>query len=283
MMKRIFYTILLTLISCTENPFGGEKKMANRTISGHVKLDKVDFYPSGYHNGVLVWSEGLGLQATTDIDGSFELTLPASSESSSGAITDGDYTLQFFIGNYKLSSVTITFAAGQVVNDEKVINLEGELRRDVTLTRLAGVHTNVYPPIITSGFDSDVITKVQITPDKTDIHFHLRKLVTRDFSIYTGLLIREADSKKLAYTVDIDTASIMKEYINRPSQTLEFVFNYTDVNLPSGIYEVIPYLVLDREDVPEPILNTLGSGYDSFSQNYFKYPFYRTGGELVIE
>ncbi len=283
MMKRIFYTILLTLISCTENPFGGEKKMANRTISGRVKLDKVDFYPSGYHNGVLVWSEGLGLQATTDIDGSFELTLPASSESSSGAITDGDYTLQFFIGNYKLSSVTITFAAGQVVNDEKVINLEGELRRDVTLTRLAGVHTNVYPPIITSGFDSDVITKVQITPDKTDIHFHLRKLVTRDFSIYTGLLIREADSKKLAYTVDIDTASIMKEYINRPSQTLEFVFNYADVNLPSGIYEVIPYLVLDREDVPEPILNTLGSGYDSFSQNYFKYPFYRTGGELVIE
>ena len=283
MMKRIFYTILLTLISCTENPFGGEKKMANRTISGRVKLDKVDFYPSGYHNGVLVWSEGLGLQATTDIDGSFELTLPASSESSSGAITDGDYTLQFFIGNYKLSSVIITFAAGQVVNDEKVINLEGELRRDVTLTRLAGVHTNVYPPIITSGFDSDVITKVQITPDKTDIHFHLRKLVTRDFSIYTGLLIREADSKKLAYTVDIDTASIMKEYINRPSQTLEFVFNYTDVNLPSGIYEVIPYLVLDREDVPEPILNTLGSGYDSFSQNYFKYPFYRTGGELVIE
>ena len=283
MMKRIFYTILLTLISCTENPFGGEKKMANRTISGRVKLDKVDFYPSGYHNGVLVWSEGLGLQATTDIDGSFELTLPASSESSSGAITDGDYTLQFFIGNYKLSSVTITFAAGQVVNDEKVINLEGELRRDVTLTRLAGVHTNVYPPIITSGFDSDVITKVHITPDKTDIYFHLRKLVTRDFSIYTGLLIREADSKKLAYTVDIDTASSMKEYIDRPSQTLEFVFNYTDVNLPSGIYEVIPYLVLDRDDIPETILKTLGSGYDSFSQNYFKYPFYRTGGELVIE
>ena len=283
MMKRIFYTILLTLISCTENPFGGEKKMANRTISGHVKLDKVDFYPRGYHNGVLVWSEGLGLQATTDIDGSFELTLPASSESSSGAITDGDYTLQFFIGNYKLSSVTITFAAGQVVNDEKVINLEGELRRDITLTRLAGVHTSVYPPIITSGFDSDVITKVHITPDKTDIYFHLRKLVTRDFSIYTGLLIREADSKKLAYTVDIDTASSMKEYIDRPSQTLDFVFNYTDVNLPSGIYEVIPYLVLDRDDIPETILKTLGSGYDSFSQNYFKYPFYRTGGELVIE
>ena len=283
MMKQIFYIILLTLISCTENPFGGEKKMANRTISGHVKLDKVDFYPRGYHNGVLVWSEGLGLQTTTDIDGSFELTLPASSESSSGAITDGDYTLQFFIGNYKLSSVTITFAAGQVVNDEKVINLEGELRRDITLTRLAGVHTSVYPPIITSGFDSDVITKVHITPDKTDIYFHLRKLVTRDFSIYTGLLIREADSKKLAYTVDIDTASSMKEYIDRPSQTLDFVFNYTDVNLPSGIYEVIPYLVLDRDDIPETILKTLGSGYDSFSQNYFKYPFYRTGGELVVE
>ena len=157
------------------------------------------------------------------------------------------------------------------------------MRRDVTLTRLAGVHTNVYPPIITSGFDSDIITKVQITPDKTDIYFHLRKLVTRDFSIYTGLLIREADSKKLAYTVDIDSATTMKEYIDRPNQTLQFIFDYTDVNLPPGIYEVIPYLVLDRDDIPETILNTLGSGYDTFSQNYFKYPFYRTGGELVVE
>ena len=283
MMKRILSSIFLILISCTENPFGGEKKIADRTISGHVKLDKVDFYPKGYHSGVLVWSEDLGLRATTDIDGSFELTLPASSESSSGAIIDGDYTIQFFLGNYKVSSVTVTFAAGQVVNDEKVINLEGELRRDVSLTRLAGVHTDVYPPVISSGFDSDVITKVQVTPDKTDIYFHLRKVVTRNSSIYTGLLIREADSKKLAYTVDIDSATIMKEYMDRPSKTLEFIFNYTDVNLPVGIYEVIPYLILDREDIPQTILNTLSSGYDTFSQSYFQYPFYRTGGQLVVE
>ncbi|GIT57261.1 MAG: hypothetical protein Ct9H300mP18_06900 [Candidatus Neomarinimicrobiota bacterium] len=172
------------------------------------------------------------------------MTLPASSESSSGAITDGDYTLQFFIGNYKLSSVTIIFAAGQVVNDEKVINLEGELRRDITLTRLAGVHTSVYPPIITSGFDSDVITKVHITPEKTDIYFHLRKLVPRVFSIYTGLLIREADSKKLAYTVDIDTAQ-HERYIDRPIKLI--FFNYTDVNFPRGFMKLSLYLVLDRE------------------------------------
>ena len=124
---------------------------------------------------------------------------------------------------------------------------------------------------------------MQVTPDKTDIYFHLRKVVTRTSSIYTGLLIREVDSKKLAYTVDIDSATIMKEYMDRPSKTLEFIFNYTDINLPEGIYEVIPYLVLDREDIPQTILNTLGSGYDTFSHSYFQYPFYRTGGQLVVE
>ena len=75
----------------------------------------------------------------------------------------------------------------------------------------------------------------------------------------------------------------MKEYMDRPSKTLEFIFNYTEVNLPEGIYEVIPYLVLDREDVPQTILNILSSGYDSFSLSYFEYPFYRTGGKLVVE
>ena len=77
-MKRItLLSTILILFSCTENPFGGKKKIVNRTITGRVVLDRVERYPNGFHDGVFVWSEGLGLQATTDIDGTFELVLPA--------------------------------------------------------------------------------------------------------------------------------------------------------------------------------------------------------------
>jgi len=99
MKKLLIFYLAWIWISCTENPFGGEMKIADRTISGRVKLEKVPFYPEGFHGGVLVWSEGMGLKDITDIDGSFEFVLPAANENSSGAIVDGDYQIEFFMAN----------------------------------------------------------------------------------------------------------------------------------------------------------------------------------------
>jgi len=278
-----FIFISFILFSCTENPFGGDKKIADKTISGYVKLDEVEYYPKGFHGGVFVWSEGLGLQTKTDIDGSFEFVLPASNDPNNGAIVNGDYTIYFFLGNYKISTVTITFAGGQVVNDDRVINLEGKLRRDVSMTRELGVHTIVSPEIIPTDFDSSIKIMVTVTPDRTDLYCNLRKVENRSGTTYTGVLIKNIVTKELIYTVDIDSASIMREYMDRPMQKIEIDFDYIGLNLPKGTYEIIPYLVLDRKDIPNHLFQAIGSEVYSLSENYFNYPFYRTGGKFVIE
>ena len=278
-----FIFISFILFSCTENPFGGDKKIADKTISGYVKLDEVEYYPKGFHGGVFVWSEGLGLQTKTDIDGSFEFVLPASNDPNNGAIVNGDYTIYFFLGNYKISTVTITFAGGQVVNDDRVINLEGKLRRDVSMTRELGVHTIVSPEIIPTDFDSSIKIMVTVTPDRTDLYCNLRKVENRSGTTYTGVLIKNIVTKELIYTVDIDSASIMREYMDRPMQKIEIDFDYIGLNLPKGTYEIIPYLVLDRKDIPNHLFQAIGNEVYSLSENYFNYPFYRTGGKFVIE
>ena len=278
-----FIFISFILFSCTENPFGGDKKIADKTISGYVKLDEVEYYPKGFHGGVFVWSEGLGLQTKTDIDGSFEFVLPASNDPNNGAIVNGDYTIYFFLGNYKISTVTITFAGGQVVNDDRVINLEGKLRRDVSMTRELGVHTIVSPEIIPTDFDSSIKIMVTVTPDRTDLYCNLRKVENRSGTTYTGVLIKNIVTKELIYTVDIDSASIMREYMDRPMQKIEIDFDYIGLNLPKGTYEIIPYLVLDRKDIPNHLFQAIGSEVYSLSEDYFNYPFYRTGGKFVIE
>jgi hypothetical protein len=275
--------IAFIFFSCTENPFGGDKKITDKTISGYVKLDQVEYYPKGFHGGVFVWSKDLGLQTKTDIDGSFEFVLPASNEPSSGAIIDGDYDIHFFLGNYKISKVTITFAGGQVLNDEKVINLEGELRRDVSMTRELGVHTTVTPEIIPSNFDNPINVMVTITPDRTDLYCEMKKIENRSGVTFTGLLIKNIVTDELTYTVDNDSASIMREYIDRPMQKIEIDFDYIGLNLPKGTYEIIPYMVLERNDIPTHLLQALGPDIYNFSEAYFNYPFYRTGGKFVIE
>ena len=84
-------------------------------------------------------------------------------------------------------------------------------------------------------------------------------------------------------TVDNDSASIMREYIDRPMQKVEIDFDYMGLNLPKGTYEIIPYMVLERNDIPSHLLQALGPDIYNFSEAYFNYPFYRTGGKFVIE
>jgi len=283
MQKLLSIFIAFIIFSCTENPFGGDKKIADKTISGYVKLEKVEYYPKGFHGGVFVWSKDLGLQTKTDIDGSFEFVLPASNEPSSGAIIDGDYDIHFFLGNYKISKVTVTFAGGQVVNDDKVINLEGELRRDVSMKRELGVNTTVTPETIPSNFDSPINVMVTITPDRTDLYCEMKKIENRSGVTFTGLLIKNIVTNKLIHTVDNDSAFTMREYIDRPMQKIEISFDYMGLNLPKGTYEIIPYMVLERNDVPKHLLEALGSDIYNFSEEYLDYPFYRTGGKFVIE
>ena len=200
-----------------------------------------------------------------------------------GAIVNGEYTIHFFLGNYQISKVIVEFAAGQIVSDDNTITPEGELRKTISMTRLMGMHTTVSPEIITAGFDSNIKVDVDIASDPSEVFVYLKKISTRDGSIYTGLFIKEADSNKLAYLVDIDSAIIMREDIMSPGKNLEIEFDYASSNLSSGTYEVIPYLIVDRSDVPEGLKQAIGLGFDSFNQNYFQYPFKRTGGKLVIQ
>ena len=284
-MNKIWLILLGLFVgfSCEENPFFWENKISERTITGIVKLDKVDQYPDGRHDGVYVWSEGLDVITTTGDDGSFELVLPMASDVSTGGIPDGDYTIHFFLGNYQISTVNLKFLSGKVVANVQVIDIDGELERIVYLDRYLGLKTTVSPNTITNSFDNNINVSIDLEPDKNDLFVNLKKIDSKDLIIYTGLLIQNFDTKELAHSIDMEAASVRKELINRPSKRLGVEFNYLDVNLSKGIYEVIPYIFIDRVDIPKNLLKSLGVGYNDFNENYFKFPFKRIGGKMVVE
>ena len=154
-------------------------------------------------------------------------------------------------------------------DENNTITPEGELRKTISMTRLIGMNTTVSPEIITAGFDNNIKVEVDIASDPSEVFVYLKKISTRDGSIYTGLFIKEEGSDKLLHTVDLDGAIIMREDIMSPGKHLEIEFDYASSNLSSGTYEVIPYLIVDRSDVPEGLKQAIGLGFDSFNQNYY--------------
>ena len=165
--------ILLFFLSCEENPFSSKSEIPHRTIKGFVNLEGIEAYPNGNHSGVFVWAHELGLRTLTGADGSFQLELPAASTPSGGGIADGDYDIYFFMANYKIASIQITFAGGEILNDDRVIKINGELRKIISIDRMVQIHTSIEPSTIPTTFEDDIKVEIKATPDRSDIFFYL--------------------------------------------------------------------------------------------------------------
>ena len=145
MIKKTTFIILIPFlfIYCEENPFASKSDIPHRTIKGFVRLEGVELYPNGNHSNVFIWMKELAISGFSGADGSFELDLPAASTPTGGGIADGDYFLYFYMGNYQLSKVKVTFAGGEILNDDRVIKINGELRNIINMARMVQIHTTL--------------------------------------------------------------------------------------------------------------------------------------------
>ena len=50
----------------------------------------------------------------------------------------------------------------------------------------------------------------------------------------------------------------------------------------TGIYEFTPYLIIVQDDLPQELIESLGSDAYGFNPNYFKIPFKQTPGLLKV-
>lgn len=290
MIKKTTFIILIPFlfIYCEENPFASKSDIPHRTIKGFVRLEGVELYPYGNHSNVFIWMKELAISGFSGADGSFELDLPAASTPTGGGIADGDYFLYFYMGNYQLSKVKVTFAGGEILNDDRVIKINGELRNIINMTRMVQIHTTILPNRLPTSFTEDIKVTIKATPDRNDVFFYLKGIeAARQPTRYSGLLIKNVSSDELIYSFNPDTAGTIKRFIEKPYR--EFLINFKVVDdslrpmLTPGSYEAIPYIIIESNDIPpDQLTQALGEGYNEFSQNYFSYPLYRTGGKFTI-
>ena len=192
------------------------------------------------------------------------------------------------MSNYQISSIKVTFAGGEILNDDRVIKINGELRKIIDLNRMVQIHTTIEPNIIPSSFVEDIKVTVKGTPDRNDIFFFLKGIeAARQPTVYSGLLIKNTASGELIYSFNPDTAGTIKRFIEKPYR--EFLINFKVVDdslrptLPAGTYEAVPYVIIESNDVPpDQLIEALSEGYSEFSENYFNYPLYRTGGKFTV-
>jgi len=275
-MKRIIFIVLLTvtfLTKCTNNPFFGDDDTAKdkHFVSGVVSLSDGASPGNAY-----VWAQDLGISSRCNSQGEFSLQIPRTQEYEG---LNGAYTVFFYVGNYRYQTASVLIRNGQFEYGQRNITSEGRFDRTIILNKLLDIKSSIRPDTLSAatnfGFtlilemvniDSFVPIITQVDRDQIMRGYFIRSLIPNS----PARLLYTTGTKPGGYT--IDSLTIWETAGRLPDGSFE-----------SGSYEMIPYIRVIQQGLPDELLLSLGEEVNEYALDYLHVPYSRTHARFVIE
>ena len=265
--------VLLAFCLCTSNPFGGgdEISQGHREMRGTVEL-----YDRADHEGIYVWLEGMEVGTKTDSRGDFVLELPASSPNMS---LSGVFDLYFYMANYTIDQASVVIRDGEFVYDTADLDREGTLNRLRRLRKFLDIETTVEPCSVKIDYSQNLQVNVSLLAPVDTCTVILRHSVGGSLG---AAFIRENVFGQVHIYQPYEVETHEKLLIGRTRRTITMPISLVTKPLPPGVYEVIPYILIRHQPIPDGLMESLGTQVEKLTPEYLNIPFQREGGRLVI-
>jgi len=284
-IKFIFIVIIISFVylACTDNPFFEDTEFGSDklTISGNIKLNRLG-NDNGVddESGIFVWLEGLDVSTYTTPDGQFELQLSSPAILPGGATAwNGVYKLYYYVANYKYEYSSILIRNGKVEYGQSDVDDQGNINKIVQLTELLAIETTISPCStninmicgekvdLSFNTDGETVTFETFVPlDATSGSVIFKKL-DAPFTLSKFVLA----NKNTLRIVEISGSEVWNMQLGGTNNL--GIKDMDPIPIESGEYEVVPYLVIEQEGLPEELLHNISKYYDVFSSEYLKLPF----------
>lgn len=266
---------LLGLVGCTSNPVGEDTiSTGKRKISGQVQLDG-----NNHPERVYVWLEGFNLGAFTEEDGSFTLTLPTGINDA----VNGIFKLYFYVANYKLDFVEVVVKEGEFVYGEAALNSKGELSQIKRMEQILVINTQVEPNSIMANFNGDISIELALRTVSENADTATVIFPNTTAGLLGPVFFQNIETKEIFIFESIPVKTRESEIVGKDPIKRFIKFPFNNINVPPAKYEVIPYILVNHEKIPEELLNSIGSNVEELSPNYLRIPFARDGGEFEVK
>jgi len=261
--------LLLILANCSSNPFFGDEVIEdNLVLKGRITLQEETDY-----SDIFVWLRGINASTRTKADGSFSLQLPSPYSWPGGAFAwMGELPLYFYMDNYVIDSVMISFLNGKLNSDQENITKKGTLRKDRELKKIMHMYASIQPANIKANQDQVIRVSSQIVP------------LSGEFRVITYLY--KPDPKAPGYLLrafgifnEEDPIGTFEEHIIYPA--VKNTYNLTQsffgmdsviVNLPPGNYQAVPLAHSQQQGIPKELFFEIGEEPGRFTKNFLKVP-----------
>ena len=254
--------LLISLFSCTSNPFWDDSGTIEMKITGKVITEN-----NQTNVPVSVWLETFDLYTTTDSVGYFSISIN-NSQTSYGSM-NGPVNLYLYIHNYELDSVTVYFTNGMFSKEQTDFSEDGELLNPVEMKKILSgeviLHFNKNSiqtrDTLRVSFNLETHSLVSIDTykyilqwDGSDFHSGLffRSLTDNE----TVTIYRFSGTNQFGNSVDDQLRNLA--YEKDQSITWTYYLLSDSLNLSSGDYEVLPYLLIRHDQIPIGLIDAHG-------------------------
>lgn len=273
----LLFSILL-LSTCTGNYLFDDEEPASRlSVSGTVRLgDGLD--PSG----TFIWLDGLDIHTTADASGNFTLELPPQQSQAGGGLT-GDYRLYAYVGNYQFQSYSVVLRDGSIQYGVGDVDTNGRIPEIIVLDKLVDIRTTIEPNTITEIDSLRLLITVSLR-----LHVNTVRIKTSKSGDWlTSMIFKEINDPPSAATfygsstdpITVDVRTNVNWQMGVGAWWLSTRIQRT---LPPGVYEVIPYLVILQDGIPDGLFEAIGEYATLYHLDYFNIPIRWTLGRLTI-
>ena len=266
-----FATIALILSSCESSSIGdSDISLGRRQISGRVSLGS-NVSPEG----VFVWLESFDFGARTDVNGDFQFILPTAAAQPGGGIS-GSFQLYFYMANYRLDALTVLVNGGEFIYTPGIFTDTGELTQTRTLSQLLDIEIRPIPESARKDESVFLTARIFLRTTFSDTIF---VFMPGTVSGVINPLIYERQDDGQVQVFSSTNAGIT------PGDTLA-ITNDGPVELirlltggppdfEVGRYEIVPFLFVLNNTVPEGLLKSLGSNLNQLGAGYLQIPYRR--------
>jgi len=257
------FLFLVLFVGCTENLFFSDDENAqdNYSITGKVLLSD-----GTEPDDIYIWVADLNISTWTNENGDFTLSIPKTDEF---AGLNGEFTVYFYIANYKFTTVQVFIRNGEFVFGEKDISSAGKIKEIKTLQKLLHITTTIKPN--THSPDYTGLFTFIIVVNAIDKPVTIVTNQTKE-GIF-GSFVLEHDDEPLSEAILLNIGPLYTTADEIARTTIwetGLVIDYNSLKL--GYYSGRPYIEIRQNGLPSELIASFGYRINEFSHNYLKIP-----------
>ena len=273
-LSLLLFPVLFVFMACTDNPFFGDD---DNTIDRHLVRGRVVLSDGESPGGIYIWLDSLNLATRTGPSGDFSLSIPKT-DSLKGY--NSAMRLYYYVGNYKIAYSAVLVRDGLFEYGKYDINNDGYIKSTVTLEPLLKISTEIAPGSVltTDGSRQLVINVTLRTIDSTVMVF-----TEMDRQLVLGSYIFKPEGMPIEQSIRFSNTGVsLKGFYVDSVMSWQGVIIWQPGLFDADVYDLYPYILIQQAELPEALLESIGSDATKFSQNYLKIPFRHNPGRFTV-